>query len=102
MRNFYFTYLDMINLTDALTNISRDNDWDDILIGAKILNLWPKLFAAQSGNIASVNKFENGTLYLKARSSSWKTEIRLRSEELIDQLNFGLGRKCVLKIEIRN
>ena len=92
----------MINLTDALNTISRDNDWDDILIGSKILEIWSHLIIEKFGDVATVRKFENGELFLKARSSTWKSEINIRADELISQVNSELGRNCVRKLVVKS
>jgi predicted HTH domain antitoxin len=92
----------MINLTEALGQISRDNDWNDIMIGAKILDIWTDLeiTSNDSGNAVSVRKFQKGTLFLRARSSTWKVQINLQAEELMDKINSALGRNYIQKIDI--
>lgn len=92
----------MIDLKGALESIGHDNDWDDILTGAKIIDIWNDIRAETGNNPAKVLKFENGTLFLKAKSSSWKTEINLRKKEIMTRINQLLNSEKVFDIKVRN
>lgn len=92
----------MINLNDALKSISKDNNWDDIMVCSKIIDIWAEILGANLANVATVRKFEDGTLFLKARSSTWKSEINLRNEELIKQINDALKQKHVKRLVVKS
>ena len=91
----------MVDLKDALNIIADENDWDDILICSKIIEVWKNLLSADFRTVAQVKLFEEGALYIKVRSSSWKAEIKIREIEFISHINNKLGKDYVKHIIVK-
>lgn len=61
-----------------------------------INEVWNKVMDDTVKNIASIEKFEDGTLYLIVKDSVWLTELSLLKDKLIENIN-NEAKKNVIK-----
>ncbi|GAB4442920.1 MAG: hypothetical protein OHK0040_13860 [bacterium] len=62
---------------------------------------WDKAMDETIKSVATVDKFDNGCLYLVVKDSVWLTELSLLKKNLIDSLNDVLKKEVVLDIKFK-
>ena len=91
-------YRQPISLKDALKTIIAECNLEPIMIQGKLPEIWRETVGDTIADSVSVVRLKDGTLFLSAVSSSWKSEILLRRHDLIDRMNEKLDSKVIKKI----
>lgn len=47
---------------------------------------WEDIVGEYPAKVCKIDKYDSGSLYLKTHSSTWKTELMLRAEFIIDKI----------------
>lgn len=88
-------------LKEVLNQLIELNDWGEKLAFAKIKDNWINLVGNNFAEHIQPKKLKDGILSLKADSSPWRTEMLLRKEQIINQINTFLGQNVIKSIVIR-
>lgn len=87
-----------ISIGDALKTIINECNLQPIIIQGKLPDVWREVVGDTIADSVSIVKLKDGTLFLSAASSSWKSEILLRRHDLINKINDKFQSKIVNKI----
>lgn len=88
-------------LSNLINDFAKQHGLEEKLLEERIAKLWVETVGGIIAKYTKVIKFENGILYLNTESSTWRTEIRLRSKELCNKINTKLGTNSVKEIKIK-
>ena len=75
--------------------------WDEKFKIARLPDVWQKITGETIARQAKYSKYDNGILFIRTNSSTWRTELMLRKEKFIEQINEILGKDFVRDIIIR-
>jgi predicted nucleic acid-binding Zn ribbon protein len=89
------------SLKHILKSVVHERGWGEKFAEADVAKIWADVVGPQMAAVARIDKLDNGALYLITRSSTWRTEILLRKEKLIDELNSRLNNIIIKDIIIR-
>ena len=88
-------------LSSFLDNLIEDKGWEEKLIEAKITDIWLEIVGESIAKNAKVIKLDDGVLTISTESSTWRNELRLRSDEIIDKLNKKINKDIIKKLKIK-
>lgn len=89
----------IFRISDFLDDVLKDAG---ILIKVKeqmAIYLWREIVGEEIYKNAKPEKVENGILYIRCRSSSWKQEINFKREEIIREINRRLKMEIIKGIK---
>lgn len=89
------------SLKEIINQLIELNDWGEGIAFAKIKEEWIKIVGDTFAEHIEPQKLKDGVLQLKADSSTWRTEILIRKEQLIEKLNLFCGKNIIKSIKIR-
>ncbi len=88
-------------LDKILDEFIKKKGWDEKIISAGLPEAWEGIAGPQIANATKVINLSNGKLYIETTSSTWKSEIMLRSEEIKRRINEKYGNQVVKEIFVR-
>jgi predicted nucleic acid-binding Zn ribbon protein len=86
---------------NILGDLIKSQGWGDKLKELELPELWKEIVGDVIAERAKYKKFSDGIIYIATASSTWRTELQLRSEDIIKQLNQKLGNEKVKEIKFK-
>jgi predicted nucleic acid-binding Zn ribbon protein len=90
-----------ISLQQALSQYLRERGLDNVVKEAEVPAIWNELIGQHAVKSIKELTFENKQLLVHIDSSVWRTELRLRANELRDKINERLNADIVREIIIK-
>lgn len=87
-------------LGTGLTAIARRNGWQSSLEVGAVMGRWPELVGESVAAHCSPEKFEPPALVIRASSTTWATQLRIMTVDLLDRLERELGSRIVEEITV--
>lgn len=91
----------MKSLKDVLNKLIEINGWEDKICFSRIVNNWDKIIGDSVANHSLPKKLVEGELHIKTDSSTWRSELLIRQEEIIEKINIFLTKNVVISLKIR-
>ncbi len=88
-------------LGDVFSKFIAQRGWKEPVAVGSVLADWSSIVGPQIAENAKVESFENATLILRASSTSWATQLRLLTPQLMHKFNEVLGTGVITKLEIK-
>jgi len=88
----------IVTLQSALNKAAKTLGLEDKMQQNQIGKVWEEIYGEK---IASVQNFKNGTLYLQTKSTTWRFELELRKDAIIEQINSKLEQSLVKILVIK-
>jgi predicted nucleic acid-binding Zn ribbon protein len=89
------------SLKEIINQLIELKDWGEGIAFAKIKEEWIEIVGENFAEHIEPQKLKDGVLHLKADSSTWRTEMLIRKQLLIDKLNSFCGKNIIKSIKIR-
>ncbi len=89
------------SLSDVLVMLVNKKGWHDQYYQAKLDNKWQEIVGDKIAQETAIDSLKEGILTIKTQSSTWRTELTLRANQLIQKINEELQADVVEKIVIR-
>ena len=86
---------------ELLNPIIQRLGWKELYLQSQIENDWKELLGENISKVVKIKKLHNRTLVLKISSSTWRTEMTLRKEWLMNIINTKYGIDTVTEVIIR-
>lgn len=86
------------SLDKIIDKLVEKHGWGDQIVLEKIPEIWNEAVGEKIAAVTKIKRFEDGKLFIETASSTWKTEISLRREQLIENLNKKLGANLIEKL----
>lgn len=88
-------------LQTVLNKIIEEKGWDDQLAFSKIEAMWSEIVGEKIAGVVLVKSLIRGRLTLETESSTWRTEMTLRKDQIKEKINSLLNKELVEEIVIR-
>jgi len=88
-------------LKTLLDKLVETKGWEAKLDEVKLPDIWLEVVGDKIAKNAKTGKFENGVLIIKTESSTWRSELKLREDEIIQRLNEKLGKEIIQSLKIK-
>ncbi len=89
------------SLSEVLAMLVNKKGWHDQYFQAKLANKWQNIVGDKIALETSIDSLKDGILTIRTQSSTWRTELTLRANQLIQKINEELQSDVVEKIVIR-
>ncbi len=89
------------SLSDILQMLVHRKGWNDQYFQAKLENKWLDIVGEKIFHETKILSLKEGILTVNTTTSTWRTELTMRSEQLIIKINEELQADVVEKIVIR-
>ncbi len=89
------------SIKSIIDQIVKDKGLDDELSQSVIAENWDSIVGEKIAEFTKIRKLNKGVLILQAESSTLRTEILLREEQLIKKINKILNNNTVTTIVVR-
>ena len=89
------------SLKDILSQYLHERGLENVVKEASIPELWNEIVGSNAVKHTKVVRYEHKQLTIEVDSSVWRTELRLRSDELMKRMNERLGIELVREIILR-
>jgi|YNPMSStandDraft_2_1061718.scaffolds.fasta_scaffold16715_3 predicted nucleic acid-binding Zn ribbon protein len=89
------------SLKDLINQLIELNDWTENIAFVKIKENWDQILGKNFAEHIEPKKLKDGVLHLKADSSTWRTEMLIRKEQIIERINFFLNQNLIKTVKIR-
>jgi len=84
-----------------LNQLIETKGWEEKLDEAKLPEIWLEVAGEKISKYAKTGKFEDGVLTILTESSTWRSELKLRTDEIIKKLNDKLGKEVIKSLKIK-
>lgn len=88
-------------LSKIIDDLIKDKGWEEKIIEVKLTEIWLEIVGETIANNAKVSKLDDGILTILTESSTWRNELRLRSDEIIDKINKKINKDIIKKLKIK-
>ena len=88
-------------LKSLLNELIESKGWTEKLEEHKFPQVWSEAAGLQAANVTKVGRFKDGDLIIITESSTWRSELKLRSSALIEKMNEIIGKEIVKSIKFR-
>jgi len=89
------------HIADILKDLIKDHGWEHSIASRKIPMYWDDILGEKGKDICSIQRFDEGKLFIHVQSAPWRNELSLRKIELINKLNEKIGYSLVKEIIFR-
>lgn len=90
-----------VKLKEVINKLINELGWDDYALAEQIEHLWYEVIGERLAKIAHFKNFKEGEIFVKVMDASWRTELILRREGLMKEINSKLGSDIIKEIKIR-
>jgi predicted nucleic acid-binding Zn ribbon protein len=66
-----------------------------------VITSWPQIVGEQVARATEAERIENGILFVKTATASWRTELTMRRMEILEKINAAAGSNIVKDIRFR-
>lgn len=88
-------------ISEVLQSLVHRKGWQDQYYQAKLDNKWAEIVGEKIAHETAVDSLKEGILTIRTTTSTWRTELTMRAEQLIEKINEELRTDVVEKIVIR-
>jgi len=89
------------HIAQILKEIVKDNGWEQGIASSKVPLIWYDIIGEKGREITEFRRFEDGILYIHVQRAPWRSELTLRKQEFINQINARIGFTLVNDIIFR-
>lgn len=88
-------------LGSIISRFLHETGIDETIAETEMPNIWQEVVGEKIAGVTRVISFARGTLVVSTVSSTWRSELMLRRENIITHLNEKLQRQAVKELIIR-
>lgn len=92
----------VLSLRDIFARTSLASQWDTRILSAKIANNWATLIGMSSSQDVTMVGVENGVLTVTVKNPTWRANVLLYKQAIIDKINAYLEVDYILDIAVAN
>lgn len=88
-------------LSTVLSSMVVSQGWEQKLTVGSISVRWEELVGGPIAQNTRPESYEDGVLHVRARSTTWATQLRWMADEMVQKLNAGLGEGTVERVTVQ-
>ncbi len=89
------------SLQGVLQELLKSHGMEHVVREASIPDVWAGIVGESAARHCQIVSFEQSELKIKVDSSVWRSELKLRHDDLLAKLNEGIGAPLVQRITFR-
>ncbi len=86
------------HIGSTLNMMFKDLGLDKKLDQVRVIELWPELVGENIARIARAERVDDGILYVKVSSMTWRTELLFQKRKILERIDERIGKKVIKDI----
>jgi predicted nucleic acid-binding Zn ribbon protein len=86
------------HIGETLKLVMQDMGFEKKLEQVRALELWPEVVGENIAKIAKAERVDEGILYIKVSSMTWRTELLFQKQSISAKINARLGKGIIKDI----
>ena len=90
----------MEQLKKVLEKTIEKSGFKNAILQEKAVSIWSDVVGKNISNISKATNVDKGVLFIKVESSTWKQELYMQKNEIINKINKKIGSKAIKEIRL--
>jgi predicted nucleic acid-binding Zn ribbon protein len=89
-----------VKMAPVIDNLIADLGLKKRYSGWQIVSMWPEMVGSKIAEAAKAQRFEDGVLFVKVKDASWRQELSMQTDELLETIHKSPYGKFVKQIRL--
>ena len=90
----------MKQLKKVLEKTIENYGFKNAILQEKAVSIWPDVVGKNISNISKATSVDKGVLFIKVDSPTWRQELYMQKNEIINKINKKIGSKAIKEIRL--
>ena len=90
----------MEQLKKVLQKTIERSGFENAILQEKAVSIWPDVVGKNISKISKATSVNKGVLFVKVESATWKQELYMQKNEIINKINKKIGSKAIKEIRL--
>tara|TARA_B100001027_G_C16121144_1_gene264960 strand:- start:365 stop:640 length:276 start_codon:yes stop_codon:yes gene_type:complete len=90
----------MEQLKKVLKETIENSGFKNAILQEKAVSIWPDIVGKNISKISKAIRVDRGVLFIKIESTTWKQELYMQKNEIINKINKKIGSKAIKEIRL--
>ena len=90
----------MEQLKKVLKKTIENSGFKNALLQERAVSIWPDIVGKNISKISKATSVDKGVLFVKVESATWKQELYMQKNEIINRINKKIGSKAIKEIRL--
>ena len=90
----------MEHLKKVLKKTIENSGFKKAIFQENAVSVWPDVVGKNISKISKATSVDKGVLFIKVESATWKQELYMQKNEIINKINKKIGSKAIKEIRL--
>ncbi len=90
----------MEQLKKVLKKTIENSGFKNAILQENAVSVWPDVVGKNISKISKATSVDKGVLFIKVESATWKQELYMQKNEIINKINKKIGSKAIKEIRL--
>ena len=90
----------MEQLKKVLKKTIENSSFKNAILQENAISIWPNVVGKNISKISKATSVDKGVLFVKVESATWKQELHMQKNEIINKINEKIGSKAIKEIRL--
>ena len=90
----------MEQLKKVLKKTIENSGFKNALLQERAVFIWPDIVGKNISKISNATSVDKGVLFVKVESATWRQELYMQKNEIINKINKKIGSKAIKEIRL--
>tara|TARA_B100000242_G_C42884474_1_gene410398 strand:- start:341 stop:616 length:276 start_codon:yes stop_codon:yes gene_type:complete len=90
----------MEQLKKVLKKTIENSSFKNAILQENAISIWPNVVGKNISKISKATSVDKGVLFVKVESATWKQELHMQKNEIINKINEKIGSKTIKEIRL--
>ena len=90
----------MEQLKKVLKKTIENSGFKNAILQENAISIWPNVVGKNISKISKATSVDRGVLFVKVESATWKQELHMQKNEIINKINEKIGSKAIKEIRL--
>ena len=90
----------MEQLKKVLKKTIENSGFKNALLQERAVSIWPNIVGKNISKISNATSVDKGVLFVKVESATWRQELYMQKNEIINKINKKIGSKAIKEIRL--
>ena len=90
----------MEQLKKVLKKTIENSGFKNAILQENAISIWPNVVGKNISKISKATSVDKGVLFVTVESATWKQELHMQKNEIINKINEKIGSKTIKEIRL--
>ena len=90
----------MEQLKKVLKKTIENSGFKNAILQENAVSIWPNVVGENISKVSKATSVDKGVLFIKVESATWKQELYMQKNEIINKINKKIGSKAIKEIRL--